>query len=164
MKTIQEQLCDRVYELLPEKKELGFGCEIEALIGDDIMWADIETGKVMYECGMCTKHKRQSSCSSDCDMQDAIGVLFGSEDNGYSIVTMAKSATYKIIGQPLRLADLLLAIEKSRSSTWVCVNRFGEIFDSANPGRRLATYNLSQDNLLNQSNELCKLCLGLLNK
>lgn len=167
MKTIQEQLCDRVYELLPEKKELGFGCEIEALIGDDIMWADIETGKVMYECGMCTKHKRQSSCSSDCDMQDAIGVLFGSEDNGYSIVTMAKSATYKIIGQPLRLADLLLAICKQYKNhpSFITVNAMGQVYEFEEAEEALkAKYDLSQDNLLNQSDELCKLCLGLLNK
>lgn len=161
MKTIQEKLCDRVYELLPEKKELEFGCEIEALIGDDIMWADFEIGKVMYECGMCTKHKRQSSCSEDCDMKDAIGVLFGSEDNGYSIVTIEKSATYKIIGQPLRLADVLICIEEKKYPNNLLRFEKDNLIDRTML-EVVQSYNLSKDNLLDQSNDFCEFVYNLI--
>lgn len=150
MKTIQQKLADRIYELLPEKKELEFGCEVEILAGTD-EWVDFETGKVMYECGMCTKHKKQSSCSEDCNIEDAFGLLIGDEERGYSIVTIAKSATYKIIGEPIRLTDVLMAVEFGSHET---------LNDISFPLINL--YDISQDNILNQSNKFCEFVYNLI--
>lgn len=160
MQTIQQKLADRIYELLPEKKELKFGCEVEILAGID-EWVDFETGKVMYECGMCTKHKKQSSCSEDCNIEDAFGLLIGDEERGYFIMTIAKSATYKIIGSPIRLADVFRALYKTYGSIFYW-DDYGDTCVCVNGEKVIEDYNLSEDNILNQSDKYCEFVYNLI--
>jgi hypothetical protein len=47
----------------PELVELKFGCEVSAYIAGedgDPMWADYETGVVLHECGIYSRHKKWS--------------------------------------------------------------------------------------------------------
>ena len=143
MKTIQQQLADRVYELLPEKKELEFGCEI----------TQIHFGKISSH--VITTHCTSYAAESYWNTAD------GEKVNDEDIVGVK--------GQPLHLADLLLAVREIKSSKEHAMKTTGEIMSNEKISKYYYTpildvYDLSQDNILNQSDELCEFCLGLLNK
>jgi hypothetical protein len=127
MRTIQEQLADRIYELLPEKKELGFGCEVKfgfssaRYCGEDNDWVYLEVLEPVRPIKEIQK--------------------------------VGKTLALKIIGQPIRLADLLLAI--SEEYGWIYSRDVRKIFYN---------YDLSRDNILEQSDEFCKFALEILNK
>lgn len=145
-KTIQEQLCARVYELLPEKKELEFGCEVKIDGGYTRQVISIE-----YEDNADTPYR----------------VLTHSDT--IDLMQWSDVKDIEIIGQPLGIAELLLAIGKQDLhyvKMWVSdnIDTYNLILEIDNDIKSRVKYNLSQDNLLNQSNELCELCLGLLNK
>lgn len=149
--TLQEQVAQRIYELLPHKKKLEFGCEVKAQ-----RW---------------NKNQNLSWGKGAFIQKDMFSgnpyIMYSKNDLDFAYHKI------EIIGQPLRLADLLMAIEKVIGDTnIVYVNSLGYIYlldtsksyDKQFNVGELVQYNLSQDNLLNQSNELCELCLGLLNK
>lgn len=139
MNTIQQQLADRLYELLPHKKELEFGCEWK--LNNDI-WT--------YANGFSFIKNNKNSWSGVLPEKDVI------------------------IGQPLGIADIFSALsQKTHFDFFVqlfndskLVIKIAESMgdDEVNTWGESVVYNLSQDNILNQSDELCKLCLGLLNK
>lgn len=142
MKTIQEQLCERVYELLPEKKELEFGCEVILECDENIGFPKRKIYDHFQDHYQCTQ---------------------------YGAIT--KKDIKEIIGQPLGLAHLALAIRIATKDN----DDIGVMYDfsnnkicvlTKNPLRvvKMAEYKPLEDNLLNQTNELCELCLGLLNK
>lgn len=65
--------------------------------------------------------------------------------------------SFRIIGQPLRLADLLMAIkEQKQKSKVVVVAHFPYEYGL------IQKYNLSKDNILDQSDEFCEFVLELL--
>lgn len=138
--TIQQQLANRLYELLPHKKELEFGCEVLITLGH-----------------------YQEKCTVTSLYADGSGFL---TNGNYAKVT-AKDFTghsYEIIGQPLRLADLLLAIGKV-SKPLPELQLFSvhlDISKRGSNGRDNCLYNLQDDNILNQSDELCLLALDSL--
>lgn len=147
MKTIQEKLCDRVYELLPEKKELEFGCEVKAQ-----RW---------------NKNQNLSWGKGAFIQKDMFSgnpyIMYSKNDLDFAYHKI------EIIGQPLGIAELLLAIGKQDLhyvKMWVSdnIDTHNLILEIDNDIKSRVKYDLSQDNLLNQSNELCELCLGLLNK
>jgi hypothetical protein len=118
--TIQEKTAERVYEILPHKKELEFGCEYKAL------------GQTFIQLNGLR--------STEKEMPQGFYLFDMFENDG--VVT-------EIIGQPIRLADILLAIDEVRDDwDYKC--------------DALQKYNLSKDNLLNQSSEFCEMILGLL--
>lgn len=123
MNTIQQQLADRLYELLPHKKELEFGCEWK--LNNDI-WT--------YANGFSFIKNNKNSWSGVLPEKDVI------------------------IGQPLHLADLLLAIDKHTDET----NNYIYTVWTTGLFADKVKYNLSQDNILNQSDELCKWALEIL--
>lgn len=142
MKTIQEQLAERIYEILPHKKELEFGCEF------------IDTDRNFQKKKYTVVYRNNVYNEFGFGKNEVWSVPDYSD--GY--VADYTIPDEDIIGQPLRLAELLLTIET------VINNRSNEnwipkewIF------RNVATkYNLSQDNILSQSDELCKWALELL--
>jgi hypothetical protein len=118
--TIQEKTAARIYEILPHKKELEFGCEYKAL------------GQTFIQLNGLR--------STEKEMPQGFYLFDMFENDG--VVT-------EIIGQPIRLADILLAIDEVRDDwDYKC--------------DALQKYNLSKDNLLNQSSEFCEMILGLL--
>jgi hypothetical protein len=165
---IQQQLATRLYELLPHKKELEFGCRIEK-----VFWYDSEQdkkeGKVSWKRtiseygkeGVVIKDLRSEFLPMWVD--DGEQLEFEIQPNDI--------VSFEIIGQPLRLADLLMAIEKVLNDNHICyVNSVGAVyildmnksyqkqFEDTNYGE----YNLSKDNILDQSDEFCEFVLELL--
>lgn len=93
----------------PSIKDLVFGCEVMMKWGD--YHGDVAT--VEYVCGKCKKHKLSKNCNEDCyfdgNIEDAISVVHSPEDEPKEWILL--EADYDIIGRPIRLADVLLAIK-----------------------------------------------------
>ena len=143
--TPQQQLANRLYELLPHKKELEFGCLIK------------------------NKKDSDSECAILC--MNSLGLAHIIERiNDGEIFWQKNEVKYddiEIIGQPLRLTDLLLAITGNGIKRWVYVLEIKKWISTNGQGistRELivSMYNLQDDNILNQSNELCEFALDLL--
>lgn len=154
MKSPQQKLADRIYELLPHKKELEFGCQF--LWKEDLK--DNNSYCAVFE-NWVTKNETVRCMTRPFFIQAVV----------------EKSHITEIIGQPLRLADLLMAI----GDDVACVGSKGGMgcfleweVKKTNRGttrkdwknNKNILYNLSKDNILDQSDELCEFCLGLLAK
>lgn len=157
--TIQEKLAQRIYELLPHKKELEFGCTFWIYSGD---------------------HKKKLHCYMVSDTHYALKEYKTSNNYIWEInKEQILSSGGEIIGQPLRLADLLMAIEITNSdysksnrpynihldfqATWIEGKHLLITHALGDPIlNKEGQYNLSKDNILDQSDDLCSFCLELL--
>lgn len=131
-KTIQERLAEKIYELLPEKLELTFGCNTSE--------------------GIFLK-------------QDKNKGYFFTEDS----LTVVPKTEFKILGikgQPIRLADVLRVVEKvdnnKNYNNLVKYPYFQNFMMYLATKQKSGFYNLSQDNILNQSNEFCEFIYNLI--
>lgn len=129
---IQQKCAERLYELLPHKKELEFGTA----------WED-EQAKWVYVAGFS---------------------ITTSQIGGW---TSMKPEESQIIGQPLRLAEILIATER-RWRTMYGVNPIDGLKRDV-PLREgvmlyeiCSKYDLYKDNILDQSDEFCEFVLELL--
>ena len=132
--TPQQQLANRLYELLPHKKELEFGTTLQ--------------------------YKNDEPYILLNEIDDHNCLIYYTRNGN---VEEMDNSNLEIIGQPLRLADLLLALDKRNIS--IDITSYGEIIDNKKNAMARMTgieYNLQDDNILNQSNELCEFALGLL--
>lgn len=112
-KTPQQTLCERLYELLPKKKELVFGCE---------------TSEGYFVTKQSLKGKFVSR-------------FLPEKGSAVSTVTtsLTKERGFEIIGQLLTLADVLMAIEKvgaynyaiNPSGLWYRVDEEGDLISIA---------------------------------
>jgi len=131
----QQKIAERIYELLPHKKELEFGCEIQ-VAG--------ETRTVI---------DRLPNGDYRTLAKDFIFII--------SKETLEFSKIIKVIGQPIRLADILMAMNinstDKRYLLSVSCNFMRIEFDG-----KAELYNLSKDNILYQSDEFCEFLLELL--
>jgi hypothetical protein len=161
--TPQQKIAERIYELLPHKKELEFGCEVlcnkfvyerNIVLYIDDRYLFIKPFGVYKDGNFINKNKTINY--SDVDV-DIIKVDIRNID--------------KIIGQPIRLADILLAIEIankkyiSLSQPQISITSNGIIIDdSKNEYSRVTDYeyNLEKDNILDQSDDFCEFLLELL--
>lgn len=153
--TPQQKLANRLYELLPHKKELEFGCEV---------WYPgcPSDNKNIYITSQLSKPKYLVE-----KMSGEVG--FDSLDKFY----------IEIIGQPLRLADVLMAVEITNSdydksnrpynihldfqATWIEAKHLLITHALGDPIlNKEGQYNLSKDNILDQSDEFCTFVLELL--
>ncbi len=139
--TIQEKTAERIYEILPHKKELEFGCVVEVNVAG---------------YNNCIYNIEYIKPNTEYFDGNIIGELIL---DSYYGGDRAKSFT--IIGQPIRLADILLAISKIKNkkedigySDWY--DQVKQITWDSNG------YNLSQDNLLNQSDETAQFIYDIL--
>lgn len=181
MKTIQQQLADKIYELLPHKKELKFGCEVKIIPPSTfekypdvfykngvylnpeksiieyiaVIQQDYPLGGFATRYDIAFKYKHQNKYIDGDGGKDYIHISLKSKVWDM----MISSKKIEIIGQPLHLADLLLAIDKHTDET----NNYIYTVWTTGLFADKVKYNLSQDNILNQSDELCKFCLELLN-
>lgn len=125
--TIQQQLSEMIYELLPHKKELEFGCIIKSYCHPDI---DIVTDD---------KSEIDSLVTGKYALHD--------KDN------------IEIIGQPIRLADILLAVKIKHNelfNAYETEDGNKEFSFSGDLIEILSMYNLEKDNILDQSDEFCE--------
>jgi len=139
--TIQEQCANKVYELLPELKELSFGCKI------------------------LNKHLNKTFviCTSSNISKDVCLNGFYEEEQSTWIWKkyLNDDDTYKIIGHPIRLADILIAISKIHEDKTIIVKHYSDCW-ALIVGDKESGYNLSKDNLLDQSDEFCTFLLEMI--
>lgn len=131
--TIQQQCAERIYELLPEKKELSFGCEVKpTYVGrEDYGYNGV------YILGHNGYYNKANSSTEALHYEPLDAGLF------------------EIIGHPIRLADILRAIAKI-SRPLPELKLFSvqlDISKRGTYGRDNCLYNLSKDNLLEQSDD-----------
>lgn len=126
--TIQQKCAERIYELLPHKRELEFGCELED--GGNFPIICINSNTFIYKGN-----------SEMLDTQDVLDWI--------------ELRDIEIIGQPIRLADVLMAIGKDELELL-----FND--DVLVVSRIVSMYNLEKDNILDQSDEFCELLLDLI--
>lgn len=147
----------------PSIMDLVFGCEVRIKIGDDLYDS---IGKVEYACGKCQKHKFYKNCSDDCysegRIDDAVSVLVDDEEEPKEYVLLQDGKDFEIIGRPIRLADVLLAIGR-RSDTWnISGDGYFNILDVAQNWQRKASWNLRADSLSDQEPEIIDFIYELL--
>lgn len=129
--SLQQKIAERMYELLPHKKELEFGCEYRAL------------GQTFVQLNGLR--------STEKEMPQGFYLFDMFENDG--VVT-------EIIGQPIRLADILLAIEiHHKSCDFITISSSGFVVHHQ---KDICSYNLEKDNILDQSDEFCEFLLELL--
>jgi len=137
MPTLQQQLANKIYEILPHKKELSFGCKI--------LYSTL-SGYPQSEIVLTGLHLIK-------DNKLFLPVGFDGE--------MCIGKIDEVIGQPLRLAELLLAIDKELHNE-VGIEFLSGCLSFSHKEYGYAKYNISNDNILSQSDEFCEFCLGLL--
>ena len=135
--TIQQQLANRVYELLPEMKELRFGCVVT-----------FNRKKAIY-VNSFTGHDYLHFPDEHLPPQDI----------GKDLILNK----VEVVGLPLGVAEVLRAIGKNRDGNYISVGDDGILFN----GEKFATenrlaWNLSTDNTLEQSDECCEFLLSIL--
>lgn len=135
---IQQKLATRLYELLPHKKELEFGCEI--------------FNKTLNQKLVVTHFSSNNEC---------INCYYYGESNTTWIWKKYLDDTFEIIGQPLRLADLLMAINAIEIKEAGTDSQKLHV-DSSRLPKIMWKYDLGKDNILDQSDEFCEFVLELL--
>lgn len=186
--TPQQRLAERMYELLPHKKELDFGCIVRyRATGEVEQWygtrysktpgrkkAKEETAKSnirITERDTSWKQKTIHGLSDDkhypfIDFY-SIGIWNGryAEISRYGNgVDEIKYLEVEVIGQPLRLADVLLCLS-SKMVPLPELDLFSlqlDISIRGSNGRNNCLYDLSKDNILDQSDKFCNFVLDLL--
>lgn len=133
----------------PEIMELKFGCEIECKLGE---WNKY---KVLVGIGVCEKgHKNLQTCErNDCYMESGIWAFYDSEENMHTI--NLKDGEYEILGRPIRLADILLAMNTNLKISKVAMEGWLEIITGEK-------WNLRADDLEKQSPETIDFLANLL--
>ena len=153
-----EETIKRIQELVPSIMALEFGCEVEALVRNKPMWAEYETGKVIFSHSICRKHKLYKNCNEDCDCDDGFTALFGYPYDGEYEVTFIKGEKYKILGKPITLAVLFQAFENNKTEVELSIfaNKIliGHYEKPNQEGYYTKCYwELSKDNFNDQSEE-----------
>lgn len=149
LKRIKEKCAEANQEIM----ELKFGCEIEMLFGPSYD-PDYGIAIILAECGVCSKHKRCDGEKDTCDMDTGFMCLKGSDEDGWCTFEVKSTDKYKILGRPIRLADILLAIGES---DWY-IGQHGRFFKwSRAMGEMVGqpyAWNLREDDLEKQSEEM----------
>jgi len=106
--TPQQQLCERLYEILPKKKELVFGCEI--VIDDMFFYVTDITKKVEYKDGFFER----------INLRSKYGEVSTSIKN-----TPEGLAFCEIIGSPLTALDVLTALHYREHTPYFSIQQAG---------------------------------------
>lgn len=141
-----ELIRQKCIEANREIMELKFGCEIDGTIGMDEYF---NQPYIVYgNTWICKKHKTyRVECMAEedgCSGENGVEVRCGTEEDGWNEIRLEESKVGTIIGRPIRLSDVLLAIEKAFE------NRLGV---SQRKFETLEKWNLRNDDLNDQSGE-----------
>lgn len=130
----------KTIEANPEIVELEFGCEVKSKAG----WLKIITPKFTFNPHQGTYR--------------AIALLF--EEMGHREYAISEEDIYEIIGRPIRLADVLLAMQMENVPGFY-INRFGK-FEAKGDYENGAAWNCYKDDLSLQSEECLTFIYNLL--
>lgn len=145
----------------PSIMALDLGCEI---------WHRneyLENGVVITPPGVrCAKHKRfQETCYEEergCKMVECFDARFGYDEDGFFTLQVDLSEDdYKVLGRPIRLVDVLLAM---RGLNYISIDPSGDFWQTSTRGRShlVANWNLRADSLEDQSPETISFIHSLL--
>ncbi len=147
----------------PAIVELKFGCQVE--LRDEDFTRTTYIGGV----GKCTKHKKSSTCNEDCNIESALWLAVVEDDPKELYEpkewTIEKSSTdlYEILGRPIRLADVLLALGET---DWH-IGQHGRFFKWSRSLEEMigqpVSWTLRVDDLEKQSEETINFLYELLN-
>lgn len=167
LKRIKEKCAEANQEIM----ELKFGCEIEMLFGPSYD-PDYGIAIILAECGVCSKHKRCDGEKDTCDMDTGFMCLKGSDEDGWCTFEVKSTDKYKILGRPIRLADVLLAINQANDTNQYSgignnghfTTDFGEKTAWSGDGnnQKAIMWNLRADDLEKQSEEMIEFLYQLL--
>ena len=136
-----EETIKRIQELVPSVMELEFGCEVKILIYHTVNSRSSGT--------YWRKHRVIA-------IHHPSGDLILNRVGRYGNKKISRSSQMQIIGKPITLAVVLMAIEKVNTIENYCVTSDGGICNMGHVGRvyyQVASWNLSKDNFNDQSEE-----------
>ena len=168
--TLQEKLAQRIYELLPNLAGEWFIIDPEKIHYIDLVDKQVQN----TDKEMITVTSVQPVIFGST-LNDGEGIKLYSGFKEWYIYKKSSGIPNKVTSyreiNDIRLADLLMAIEKVLDDNHICyVNSVGAVyvldmnksyqkqFEDTNYGE----YNLSKDNILDQSDEFCEFVLELL--
>jgi hypothetical protein len=103
-------------EANPEIVEVKMGCEVYIQAYDELYNG---FPVVIGATSICKKHKqyREECCAEEdgCSVTHGAVIRWGSEEDGWGTMTR-KESEFKVIGRPIRLADVLLALHQTQGS------------------------------------------------
>lgn len=150
-----------IVKAVPEILRLTTGCVLDLNGGESYGYMTIH-----QETNVCKKHKKyREECGAEedgCTAEDAVFGTSGSDEGWWEhTVKMADIKPHQIVGRPIRLADVLRAIQEKDSDysvsawggfeKWTSVPDKNDTFVLANhPAHR---WNLTADSLDDQSPE-----------
>jgi hypothetical protein len=151
-------------EANPEIVVLKFGCEVIGNIGMAEYLNDPFI--VIGLTSVCKKHKKYHvNCGAEengCAVSDGIVVKWGSEEDGWGEHTLKESESGKIIGRPIRLADIFVTVVKKNGAKF---GNLGKTFDALVEAQFVdvaRTWRLNLDDLQTQSEETINFLYELL--
>lgn len=163
---------EKAIEANPEIVSLKIGCLLDLYCGESAGLAYI-----VALCGVCPKHKTFAGCEkseNDCEVDDGVFAVADTDEGYYShTIKLEDIKPYQILGRPVRLADVLLAIKKEDAM----VNKGGQLLHYAGETESLdgryrgfyvkhytptITWNLRKDSLEDQSDECLQFLSDLL--
>jgi hypothetical protein len=137
--TSYEQLKSVIQAANPEIMELKFGCEVYLSVGQNIHRNGLAKAVILY-----TTENFVHTCSD----------TFGYYKTEHEIIK-------SVLGRHIRLADVLLALGKKYDSKTYTVDLAGG-FQKIGTGWLLCQWDLADDNLDHQSNEMKRCLIELL--
>lgn len=160
-----EQLKQVIQAANPEIMELKFGCEVNLDTGESYGF-----GEIVREISICPKHKRWATCENngfECSDEMENGfIIFTGNDEYYWERTVKKSEIkdYQILGRPIRLADVLLALQNNvRTENGIRMMDIKGTFALSDATNHvLMRWNPKDDNLDHQSEECKEFLIKLL--
>jgi hypothetical protein len=153
----------------PEIMELKFACEVMAWYGEDCL-----SFTVLSESIVCRKHKVwKDECYEEDNTDESVLAVELSDEGAFTTNLLKEKSdakiyrpyVYEILGRPIRLADVLLAIEETSNQAIVLDSR-GRMTDintaTSNGFHNAIQWNLKDDNLDHQSDECKEFLIKLL--
>lgn len=165
--TLQEKLAQRIYELLPNLAGEWFIIDPEKIHYTDLVDKQVQN----TDKEMITVTSVQPVIFGST-LNDGEGIKLYSGFKEWYIYKKSSGIPNKVTSyreiNDIRLADLLMAIEEKMkfNSSWEpyknAINKILMPYYHQGKYQNDRLYNLSKDNILDQSDDLCSFCLELL--
>lgn len=146
-----QQLKSVIQAAVPSIMELKFGCEVKVLFDDSDYY-----GKAPKEWVKTTIY--------EVSPKGAVIRVIPKQINDIDVAKRTEAGELKILGRPIRLADVLLASKEEIAFTCFEGSYFGIDFDCKRMDGKRIEWNLADDNLDNQSPECQEFLINLLCK
>lgn len=159
MKENLEKIRQAVIKANPEIMELKPGCLLDLHAGESYGLVEIHR-----EISVCKKHKKyREECGAEedgCSVEDAVFGTSGNDECWWQFtLKVSEIKPYQILGRPIRLADVLAALNERYPDYKL---HHSAVEGSHELAKLLKLYNLKDDNLENQSEETIAFLASLL--